>query len=49
VLVASFHPELTPDHRLHELFLAHVHTNGDSNGDTNGDTNGDVHLHQHTA
>jgi 5'-phosphate synthase pdxT subunit len=25
VLVASFHPELTPDHRLHELFLVHLH------------------------
>ncbi len=22
VMVASFHPELTPDHRLHQLFLA---------------------------
>ena len=24
VFVASFHPELTPDHRLHSLFLQEV-------------------------
>ena len=24
VLVASFHPELTDDHRVHELFLASI-------------------------
>jgi len=37
ILVASFHPELTPDHRLHELFLAHL------------DQHLDARLDQHTA
>ena len=40
VLASSFHPELTPDRRVHRLFAEMCGTGGRGNGNGNGDGDG---------